>query len=302
MKKISFVIVNYNTKDILKKCIENLINIYPEMEIIVVDNGSSDGSVEMVKKEYAEKVILKSGENNGLAYGNNVGLDLSNGEYVVYLGTDAFPSGDAVLRLYKFLEENPDVGIATPRLVLRDGGIDWDAHRGEMTPWSTLTHFAGLDKVFSSSKLFNQYYLGFFDLNTVHEIGACISHFMFVRRDIFSKVGRWDEEFFLFGEDIDFCYRVKQAGFKIMYVGDTEVLHYKGVTIKRKESKDISTAASQNVKHMRFLKGETTRAMEHFVNKHLKHKYSPLVFYTLILGIKLLTVLRLFLFDIKNRV
>ena len=302
MKKISFIIVNFNTKDILDKCVGNLINVYPEMEIIVVDNGSSDGSVEMVNEKYSDKVMLKAGENKGLAHGNNVGLDSSNGEYVVYLGTDAFPSSDAIKRLLEFMEENPETGIATPRLVLRDGSIDWDAHRGEMTPWSTLTHFAGLDKMFKSSKLLNQYHLGFYDLKTIHEIGACISHFMFVRREVFDKVGRWDEEFFLFGEDIDFCYRVKQAGFKIMYVGDTEVLHYKGVTIMRKESNDIVTAANQNIKHRRFLKGETTRAMEHFVRKHLWKKYPSPILYLMILGIRLLTTVRLFLFDIKNRV
>ena len=299
MNKISFIIVNYNTKELLERCVENLLGIFPEMEVIVVDNASKDGSIELMEQKYADRARLIKSENKGLAHGNNLALDAATGHYLIFLGSDAYPTKEAIADMYDFMEKTPGVGIVTPKLVLRSGGVDWDAHRGLMTPRSTLMHFSRLNRVFWKSKFFNEYFKGYEDMNSVHEIDACISHFMLTKREVFDKVGRWDEGFFLFGEDIDFCFRVKEAGYKIMYLGNVEVLHFKGVTIRRKESSDIQTAANQNIENRRFLRRESTRAMNRFYKKHLWKKYPLAVSVLVVFGNYLLSWLRMAIFDLN---
>jgi GT2 family glycosyltransferase len=198
------------------------------------------------------------------------------------------------------MDHNTHAAIVTPRLVTRDGSFDKDCHRGFPTPWTALTHFSGLSKSFPKSKYFNGYYLGYMDIFTQHEIDACISHFMFVRRNIHDVVGVWDEDYFLYGEDIDLCYRVKEAGYKVMYLGDLEVLHYKGVTVGREISSDIKTAATDDLELQRYIKKETTRSMKLFYRKHLKKRYFFVLTGIVILGINLLEFFRVVSFDLKK--
>jgi GT2 family glycosyltransferase len=212
MQSLSIIISNFNTHELLEKCLLNLQNIYPILEIVVVDNGS-DGSSAMVKEKFPS-VKLVGIENKGLANAYNSGLEKATGNYILFLGTDAYPSKEVIGGMMVYMEQNPDVGVATSRLVLRDGTVDLDAHRGFPTPWAALTHFSKLNKLFPNSKLFNHYFLGGLDMKTAHEIDLCIAHFMFTRRSVFEKIGKWDERFFLYGEDVDFCFRVKEADLK----------------------------------------------------------------------------------------
>jgi GT2 family glycosyltransferase len=291
MPKLSFIIVSYNTRDLLDACIKNLVNIYPNMEIIAVVNGDADGSCAMVSEKYPQVTLLKM-ENNGLAAAHNVGLARATGEYLVHLGTDAYPSLEAISQIVAYMEAHPDVGLATPKLVLRDGSVDIDAHRGFPTPWAALTHFAGLDRLFPTSKLFSQYSLGYKTGSIPYEIDVCISHFMFVRKSAQVKVGLWDEDYFLFGEDVDFCYRIKKAGYKIMYLANIEVLHYKGATIGRKTSKDIKTGAALSKEVKKKLPEQSTTAMKLFYAKHYSTIYPKPVTAFVFLGIYLLSRLR----------
>ncbi len=289
MPKLSVIIVNFNTKGFLKECIGNLRCEKPGLEIIVVDNSSTDGSFAMTQKEFPE-VILIGRENKGLAAGYNRGLEKATGDYVLFLGADAYPKGEVLQGLTHYMETHPEVGIATPKLVLRNGVIDWDCHRGFPTPWAAFTHFSRLNRLFFKSKVFNQYFLGYLDFETSHEIDLCISHFMFVRRSVFEKVGLWDEGFFVYGEDVDFCYRVKEAGWKVMYLPQWEVLHYKGASVGiRKETEDIAGASKETKNRMR---SETVRAMKLFYQKHYTSKYPAIVNRLTLLGINLLSKLR----------
>jgi len=292
VKKVSFIIVNYNTRELLEKCVGNLVGIYPVEEIVVVDNGSTDGSPQMIKEKFGEKVILIETQDNGLAAGNNLGYEKSTGDYLLYLGSDAFPRSEVINTLVGYMNEHIDCGICTAKLVLRDGSMDWDAHRGFPTPWSALTYFSHLNRVFPKSKVFNQYYLGYKDMAQPHEIDACICHFMFVRREVHSVVGKWDEDFFLFGEDIDFCYRTKQAGYKIMFLPQIEVLHYKGATIGRKTARDIKVASQSDKQMKKRVTRESTRAMKLFYQKHYSNKYPKALTDLVLFGVYLLEKIR----------
>ena len=138
MPKISIIIVNYNTRDVLRDCLNNLMAIpKPEKEVIVVDNGSTDGSAQMVKEDFPTAILVET-ENGGLAAGQNRGLEEATGEYILYLGTDAFPEKGTIAGTVDYLEKAPsEVGIVTPKLVLRNGKPDMDAHRGFPTPWAS---------------------------------------------------------------------------------------------------------------------------------------------------------------------
>ena len=290
MPKLSIIIVNFNTKEILQDCLENLDTIYPNMEVIVVDNASSDGSSQVISSQYPWVKLIQNQENKGLAAANNAGLKASSGDYILYLGSDCFPAKNVLTGMLGYMEENLKVGIATCQLYLRDGSLDMDAHRGFPKPWAAATHFLRLNKLFTKSKIFNHYFMGNEDLSVSHEIELCISHFMLVRRAVFETIGNWDENFFLYGEDVDLCYRTKKAGWKIMYLPQWRALHYKGVsTGLRAASKDVTKASAET--KLRTTRN-TTEAMKMFYAKHYKAIYPALVTGVIFIGIDLMAKFR----------
>jgi hypothetical protein len=302
MKKLSVIIVNYNTKEILRDCLKNLQGKYTNMEIIVVDNDSPDGSAKMVKNEFLQRdnetIKLVESPNNGLAAGSNLGLQSATGDYLLFLGSDAFPQDDTLTGMINYLEDNSEIGVATPKLITRDGQPDMDAHRGFPTPWASLTHFSGLNKLFPHSKLFNQYFLGWKDMNKPHEIDLCISHFMLIKRQVFEDVGTFDTNFFLYGEDVDFCWRVKQAGWHIYYLPQWQAVHYKGASIGvRETTKDITKATPES--KIRMLKN-STKAMKIFYHKHFHQKYPKFISFLIFLAIDVITFIRVIRFKISK--
>ncbi len=288
-KLISVVIVNYNTAEILRDCLNNLKNVYPNLEIIVVDNASPDDSVKVIK-EFKEVVLVANEANMGLAKASNQGLAKTTGDYILYLGADAFPKEGTLAGMLEYMEENTKVGVATSKLVLRDGNLDMDAHRGFPTPWASFCHFSGLNKIFPNSSFFNKYFLAGNNMQEPHEIDLCISHMMLIKREVFFDLKQWDEDFFVYGEDVDFCYRAKQAGWKIMYLPQWETLHYKGSSVGvRKESADLSKATPQ-IKYE--MKRSSVNAMKMFYTKHLTKKYPFFINFLVLNGIGLLGILR----------
>jgi hypothetical protein len=284
--RVSAVIVNYNTKEILKDCLQNLKKLSP-LEIIVVDNNSPDGSAAMISREFPEARLVALTKNIGLAAGNNAGLKKAAGDYVLFLGSDAFPEDGTLEKLVSFMDKNSDVGICVGEVRLRDGSLDADTHRGFPTPWVAFTHFTGLENLFPKSRLFGGYFLRYKNLKTTHEIDLCTSHFMLTRKKIFDDVGYWDEDYFVYGEDVDLCWRVKKAGWKIVFVPGAKVVHFKGVSVGiRKETRDITKATMETRKKMIL---ETTQAMVKFYRKHYRGKFfAPFI----LLGIKALSLFR----------
>lgn len=289
--QVSVAIINYNTCTLLARCLENLLTLNEATEIIVVDNASDDGSATMVATEFPTVKLVTLPENRGLTVASNIARRETEGNYLLYLGADAYPERGVIAGLRSYMDANPTVGIATAELRLRSGELDMDAHRGFPTPWASLTHFSGLSRLFPRSKRFNRYFLGYEDLTTPHEIDLCISHFMFTRRHVLEEVNGWDEAFFLYGEDVDFCYRVKGAGYRIMYLPQFKVLHYKGASVGiRKQSSDIATASPATKLRMTAL---TTDAMARFYRKHYRQQYPWLVNALVLGGIRTLGTLRL---------
>lgn len=290
---LSIIIVSYNTKDILQECINSIIKNAENLkyEVIVVDNASSDGTAGMLKQlEQRQniKVILNK-ENYGFSKANNIGIAASSGEYVLFLNPDTKVYEKTLPGMVDFMKSYKTAGAATCFLELLDGSLDDAAHRGFPTPWRSLCYFLGLSKVFPRVAFFSGYSLSYIPLNKIHEIDACAGAFMIVRRSAGEEVGWWDEDYFWYGEDLDFCYKLKERNWRIYFVPDYKTLHYKGVSggIK-KISKHLSTASENTRKkaiEARF------NAMRIFYSKHYKNKYPGFITGIVLSGINLKNII-----------
>jgi len=289
---LSIIIVSYNTKDFLKKCLESLNS---DDEIIVVDNNSSDGSVEMVKRIKTSKTqnikIIGNKKNLGFAKANNIGLRKSSGRYILFLNPDTIVQKDTLKTMIKFMDENPKVGAATCRVELTNGQLDQACHRGFPTVWNAFCYFSGLEKLFPKSKIFAGFSLSYLPLDKIHEIDSGVGAFLIVRREAGEPLGWFDEDYFWYGEDLDFCYRLKQKGWKIMFVPTTKIIHWKGAASGiKKHSQKISPAKKQT--KIKATKA-SVKVMRIFFDKHYQKKYPRFVYWLVMLGISLLEKIRL---------
>lgn len=233
--EISIIIVNYNGYFWLEKCLESFQNLREwnrdskktAVEVIVVDNGSTDDSAQKTEKNFSWVNLIRTNKNLGFAGGNNVGIQKASAPLIMLLNSDTefFPQTSLQELLENFAQK--DIAVVTPKIVLADGSLDHASHRGFPTPWNALAYFSGVAKYFPSSRLFAGYEMGWEDLSTRHEIDACSGAAMIVRKSAIDEVGLLDESFFMYGEDIDWCFRFKQKGWKVIYDPVMTVLHHK---------------------------------------------------------------------------
>lgn len=246
MISLSIIIVSFNTKEITKKCLLSLKNNfikYPlDHEIIVVDNDSRDGTVEFLleleKKEKNLHVFL-SKTNLGYGKGNNLGLQKSEGKYILYLNSDAIVTDIDFRDLINLMEMQTKIGALTVKVILPSGEIDPASHRGFPTLWRSFTYFSGLEKLFFYfpvlNKIFGGYHLVNFNLNNIHEVDVITGAFLFTKKEILDKFGGFDEDYFAYGEDIEMAYQIKKLGYKILYYPLWKVLHLKSVSGLKKK-------------------------------------------------------------------
>jgi GT2 family glycosyltransferase len=227
---LSVIILSFNTAGLLKK---TLASVYKSqlrdfvMEVTVCDNGSTDGSVAMVKSEFPQVRLLKNRKNLGFAAGNNPGIRRATGRYVLLLNSDTEVDPLTFATMITYMDEHPRVGAATCKLVLPDGGIDPACHRGFPTPWAAFSYFSGLERLFPRSRMFGAYHQGYKGYSTVHEVDCISGAFFFVRRNVISRVGPLDEDYYFYGEDMDWAFRIREDGWAIVYNPNTNVLHKK---------------------------------------------------------------------------
>lgn len=286
---LSIIIVTYNSKDTILICLESIIKTVKEYtyEIIISDNSQNDETEEALTDFIKGKkniLFIHNKENLGFSKGNNVAVKKANGKYILFLNPDTKVYEKTIDGMMKFMKNHPDCGASTCFVELPDGSLDDSSHRGFPTPWNSFSYFSGMSKIFKKSKLFGGYNLTYLDLSKIHEIDSLAGSFMLVPHNIGEKLNWWDEDYFFYGEDIDFCYRLKKAGYKIYFVPEFRALHLKGISSGiKKVSKDLTKASSETKKfatHHRF------RAMEIFYNKHYKNKYPKFLTGLVFTGIK----------------
>ena len=227
---LSVVIVNFNTEKLTRTALQTVfasqLGRYT-LEVIVCDNGSTDGSVAMVKKEFPQVILIQNKKNLGFAAGNNPGIKRARGRYVLLLNTDTEVPSETLRTMIRFMDENPEAGAATCKVVLPNGDLDWACHRGFPTPWVAFTYISKLEKLFPKTRLFGEYHQGYKDPNTIHEVNCIVGAFFMVLCEVIKEVGLLDEDYFMYGEDIDWCFRIRQAGWKIMFNPTVSILHKK---------------------------------------------------------------------------
>lgn len=237
---VSTVIVNWNTCDILRDCLASLYanTRDVEFEVIVIDNASSDGSVDMVKSEFPQVKIIANAENRGFAAANNQGIAATEGRYVLLLNSDTVVLDGAIDKVVAFADTYPKAGITGCRVLNEDKTLQLSCF---MFP-SVLNVFlltTYLYKLFPKSKFFGRSRMTWWDGSDIREVDVVTGCFMLVRQEAIKQVGMMDEGFFMYWEETDWCYRFKQAGWKVMFTPDAQIIHIGGVSSKQVKPKMV---------------------------------------------------------------
>jgi GT2 family glycosyltransferase len=227
---LSICIVTYKVRDLLRGCLESIYTSPPAFpfEIIVVDNHSQDGTLEMLRQEYPQVQARENSGNEGYTRPMNQALKMGSGQYLIQLNPDTLVQPGMFDRLARFMEEHPDAGICTPKVLNRDGTLQKQCRRSAARPWDAFTYFTGLSKRYPKDRRFAGYLMTYLDEDAINEVEAVSGSCMFIRREVIGQIGYLDEVFFAYQEDADFCFRARQAGWKIYYVPQAQVIHYGG--------------------------------------------------------------------------
>jgi N-acetylglucosaminyl-diphospho-decaprenol L-rhamnosyltransferase len=221
---VSVVVVTFNSAQWIERCLESVRG----HETIVVDHGSADGTLEVVRRRFPQVRVIEQ-ENVGMGGGNNAGMRLAAGRYFLLLNSDAWMVGDGVEQLARFADQRPDAAVVGPRLLNPDGSLQRSA-RAFPTLWRLSTEYLFLRKLAPRSRALNIFYEGGFDHDEVREVDWLFGACLLVRRDAADEVGLFDEDFFMFSEETDWCYRFRQAGWSVYFFPGAEAVHVGGAS------------------------------------------------------------------------
>jgi len=254
--QLSVIILNYNVRFFLEQCVasvqEALTNI--DSEIIVVDNNSSDDSCEMIKMRFPNVKLLVNNSNIGFSKGNNIGVAAANGDYICILNPDTVVASDTFEKILAFAEKQENLGIVGCKLIDGTGNFLPESKRGVPTPFVALTKIFGLYKLFPNWRLFNRYYAQHLSENETGKVAILVGAFMIMKRDLYNEIGGFDENCFMYSDDIDLSYMALKSGKLNYYFHETSVIHYKG---------------ESTIKDGLYMK-RFREAMQFFYNKHYK--------------------------------
>jgi GT2 family glycosyltransferase len=199
-----------------------------DYELIIVDNGSSDDTVPMLHSEYPAARLILNGKNDGFARPLNLALHQAQGKYLLVLNPDTIILPGAITELVQYMESHPKAGICGPKVLNRDGSLQKACRRGVSRPWAAFSYFSGLSSLFPHSKCFGGYLLNYLDENTTHEVDGVSGSCMLISRYLVEQIGFFDEIFFAYQEDADYCFQAQKAGWKIIYLPTAQIIHFGG--------------------------------------------------------------------------
>jgi len=280
---IAIVVVSYNTKDLLRDCLSSVVksNLKVAYAVCVVDNSSTDGSAEMVRVEFPQVELITLSSNVGYSKANNIGLrwfgfnqddpitEDNLPRYALLLNPDTVVPKDAFAEMVAFMDAHPNSGVAGPCVRRPDGSLDKACKRTFPTPTVSLYRMLGLGKLFPNSHAFNSYNLEYLPDSAVAQVDSVVGAYMQLRTEAIEEVGLLDEAFFMYGEDLDWAKRIKDAGWEVWYNGESEITHVK------------EAASSQSSK----ARIDFYEAMWIFYNKHYRATTSWILDKLIMLGI-----------------
>ena len=259
---LSVIIVNYNVKYYLEQCLESVRRASRalQVEVFVVDNLSTDGSIPYLRERFPEVTFIENRENVGFARANNQAIRQSTGKYVLLLNPDTIVGENTFEDFVKFMDAHPEAGGAGAYMLRTDGTFAPESRRGLPTPFVAFCKMSGLASLLPKSRVFGRYYMRYLDENEFNEIEIISGAFMWLRREALDKAGLLDEDFFMYGEDIDLSYRIMKSGYRNYFL-PSRMLHYKGESTEKSSYRYVYTFYE---------------AMRLFFRKHYAH-YSFLV-------------------------
>ncbi|HEX6288540.1 MAG TPA: glycosyltransferase family 2 protein [Herpetosiphonaceae bacterium] len=230
MTDISICMVSLNCLDVLKACLESLRanRSSVSFEIIVVDNASTDGTVEYIRQHAPDVQLVLNDDNAGFTRATNQAIERSTGKYILWLNTDTILKPDSLRRLQDFLEATPQAGIVGPKVLNPDGTFQPQCKRGLPTPLASLCYMLKLDRLWPKNRLVGQYLLTYLPVEQAHQVDAVSGCCLMARRSVWEQIGPLDEQIFAFGEDIDWCVRANDAGWQVWYYPGSSIVHLKG--------------------------------------------------------------------------
>lgn len=270
---LSIVMVNYNTKEHTAQSVRSIFECVPQIlyEIIIVDN-SSDIAQKYYCTEYQNVTVLHDVANKGFGNACNIGTRYATGKYVLYLNSDTIMHKGILEACVQYLQQYPQTGALGTRTLLENGTLDHGCKRGFPTPMSALYYFLGLDRKHPESKKYGAYRQTFIAEDSVNEVDSVSGCFLMMQRDLFDKFNGFDETFFMYGEDLDLCFRIKESGYQVVYYGKASITHMKGQSGLHTKSKTV-------IYHF-------YNAMLLFYKKHYRNKYNFLTTILVYCGIK----------------
>ncbi len=260
---LSVIVVSYNTRELLLECLRSVYDstYSSDLQVIVVDNASQDGSAEAVRSHFPEGLLIANSENTGFSRANNLGIEHARGRYLLLLNPDTALDSDVLEKMTEYMDIHRDVGMVSCKLVAGDGSLDLACRRSFPSLWDGLCRASGLSKLFPKSRLFARYNLTYLDEDQTYMVDAVNGAFMFTRREAVRQVGLLDEDYIMYIEDLDWCYRFQKAGWKIVYHPVATTLHLKGQSARQNSSEMIS---------------ELFRSTKTFYRKHYFPNVGPL--------------------------
>ena len=282
---LSIIIVNFRTFELTKNTIDSVLSndCNYDYEILVVDNKSDDGSLEKLEETFSNEIknskitFIANNSNMGFSYANNLAIKKSSSKYILLLNSDTIIKENTLNKCLNYIETHQDVGALGCKVSLPNGELDKACKRSFPNP---INSFYRLFHIPNKNLEVNNYNLSNLDDNGVYEIDCLVGAFMLVKKDVINQIGMLDEDYFMYGEDIDWCYRIKKAGWKIIYFGKTEIIHFKGSSSNKKSFKLIYA----------FYK-----SMYIFYKKHLAEKYFVLLNFIVYVGIAVHLIVKLFI-------
>lgn len=242
MTQLSVIIVNYNVKYFLEQAVLSALKACAKIdaEIIIIDNHSVDGSVEFITQKFVQQAgqhtpvsVIANQQNTGFSKANNQGIAIAKGKYVLLLNPDTVVEEDTFEKCIQFMDAHPDAGGLGVKMIDGKGNFLPESKRGFPSPEVAFYKVFGLANLFPKSKIFGKYHLGFLSENETHEVDVLAGAFMLIRKEALDKIGWLDEDFFMYGEDIDLSYRIVKGGYKNYYFPETRIIHYKGESTKK---------------------------------------------------------------------
>lgn len=278
MKNLTIAILNYNSGEYLKKCLDSIKNVEDEanISVVAIDNNSTDDSFKNVLNKFKNVKFVQNGENVGFSKGYNPTLKKTKSEFILLLNPDCLLEKGVLKKTLEDFETLEKVGAVTTKIILPDGKIDLTAHRGFPTPFASLMYAFKNDHWYHlTHKLSDQ----------VHEVDSVAGAFLLTKKKILEEVGFLDPRFFLYGEDIDLCLRIKNKGYKIIYDPTVSITHYKGISSGLKKHSQEISQADKKTKNRAL--NAFYEAMFLFYNKHYKKKYPFFITWLVYIGIYL---------------